>query len=307
MEWIVARWITFVATMLAAGACVVGLAIIPRAPTDETSRAALGRDAALVGLGAVVALIPASLMRLADQVFALRSPGDPWGAGIEALLVSTTWGTGFLWQSAAALLAGLGFWIASRVPQESWRWLVTMIGAIGLCATPALQGHAIGSENASTLTVASDIAHVAGASLWLGSLGVIAFLGVALPNADGVVSPVRRDRTDARLRLLIPLIPPIALPGAALLIGSGLFATYVHVRALHDLWTVQWGLYVLAKLLLVGVIVMFGALNWRRLGRRMTSIEGVGALRTSLVSELLIALLVLLVTAVLVVTPLPGE
>ena len=307
MEWIVARWITFVATLLAAGACAVGLAIIPRAPTDEPSRAVIGRDAAFVGIGAVVALIPASLMRLADQVFALRSPGDPWFAGIEALLTSTTWGTGFLWQSASALLAGVGFWIAAGAPQARWRWLPATIGAIGLCATPALQGHAIGSENASAFTVASDIAHVTGASLWLGSLGVIAILGIALPNADGVVTPARRDRTDARLRLLVPLIPPVALPGVALLLGSGLFAAYVHLRAVRDLWTVQWGFYVLAKLVLVGVIVMLGARNWRRLGPRMTTIAGVGALRKSLVLELLIALLVLLVTAVLVVTPLPGE
>lgn len=307
MEWIVARWVTFIATMLAVGACAVGLAVMPRAETDTVTRQSIGRDVAWVGIGAVVALIPASCMRLADQVFALRSPGDPWFAGIEALLTSTTWGLGFFWQSASAVLAGVGFWLVSRTPQAGWPWLPAALGALGLCVTPAMQGHAIGAENASILTVASDIAHVAGASLWLGSLGVIAFLGIALPNADGIVSPARRDRAETRLRLLIPLIPPVGIPGVALLLGSGMFATYVHLRAISELWTVQWGLYVLAKLVLVSVIVLLGALNWRRLGPRMTTTAGVDVLRKSLVTELLLALLVLLVTAVLVVTPLPGE
>ena len=307
MEWIVARWVTFIATMLAVGACAVGLAVMPRVESDIVTRQSIGREVAWVGIGAVVALLPAACMRLADQVLALRSPGDPWFTGIEALLTSTTWGTGFFWQSASSALAGVGFWLVSRTPKARWPWLPATLGAFGLCVTPAMQGHAIGAENASILTVASDIAHVAGASLWLGSLGVIALLGIALPNADGIVSPARRDRAETRLRLLIPLIPPVGIPGVALLLGSGLLATYMHLRALRDLWTVPWGLYVLAKLVLVSVIVLLGALNWRRFGPRMTTTAGVDVMRKSLVTELLLALLVLLVTAVLVVTPLPGE
>ena len=311
MEWIVARWVTFVATLLIAGACAVGLALIPRIAADDDTRNAIARDAARVGIGAVLALIPASLLRLADQVMALQSPGDPILHGVEALLVSTTWGTGFLWQCVAMLVAGVGCVFASRAPRAATRttlwWLLAALGALGLCITPALQGHAIGSEEYRAVAVSADIAHVTGASIWLGALGVIGWLSISLPNADGVVAPGRAALTEARLRMLVPLVPPIALPGAALLIGSGVVASWLHLRDVSDLWREEWGRYVLAKTIIVSVIVVLGALNWRRLGPQMARETSVSALRKSLVTVLVLALLVLLITAVLVVTPLPGE
>ena len=311
MEWIVARWVTFIATLLIAGVCAVGLVLIPRVPTDDDTRHAIARDAARLGIGAVLALIPASLLRLADQVLALQSPGDPILHGVNALLMSTTWGTGFLWQCAAMLVAGVGCVFASRAPRAStpatvW-WLLAAVGALGLCVTPALQGHAIGSEEYTALAVSADIAHVVGASVWLGALGVIGWLGITLPNADGVVSPDRAALVEVRLRMLVPLVPPIALPGAALLIGSGGVTSWLHLRDVSDLWREEWGRYVLAKTIIVSVIVLLGALNWRRLGPQMAREASVSALRKSLVTELALALLVLVITAVLVVTPLPGE
>ncbi len=307
MEWIIARWVTFVATVLVAGACAVGLALVPRMSGADDERRAIARDAARVGIGAVLALIPASFLRLADQVMALRSPGDPVLHGVQVLLTSTMWGTGFVWQCAAACISGAGCVVASRAPSIARWWLVASLGALGLCVTPAMQGHAIGSEERTALAVSADIAHVLGASVWLGALGVIGWLGVTLPNADGVIDTVRAARADMRLRLLVPLVPPIALPGAALLAGSGVVATVMHLQNVSDLWLTEWGRYVSAKTLLVGMIVALGALNWRRLGPRLADGAPVSALRKSLVTEVLLALMVLLITAVLVVTPLPGE
>jgi putative copper export protein len=307
VEWIIARWVTFVATVLVTGACAVGLTLVPRITDGEDARRAIARDAAHLGIGAVLALIPASFLRLADQVMALRSPGDPVLHGVDVLLTSTTWGTGFVWQCAAIVIAGVGCAAASRAPRRVRWWLVASVGALGLCATPALQGHAIGSEERTALAVSADIAHVFGASIWLGTLGVIGWLGVTLPNADGVVDKACLTRADARLRVLVPLVPPLALPGAALLIGSGVIATVLHLQDVSDLWQTEWGRYVTAKAVLVCVVVALGALNWRRLGPRTAAGSAISPLRKSLVTELLLALLVLMITAVLVVTPLPGE
>ena len=307
MEWIIARWVTFTATVLALGACTVAFAVLPRVTTDDDSRRSMARDSARVGLGAILALIPASLLRLLDQVLALRSTDDPLLAGVGPLLTSTTWGTGFAWQSAATLLALVGFASVIRIPGSRTRWLVPTVASIALCATPALQGHAIGSETWTTLAVAADVAHVTGAGLWLGAIGVMALLGMSLSNADGVSSPTHAARADARLRLLVPLIPPVALPGAALLLISGVVATMLKLRGVAELWTETWGRYVLLKTILVAIVVTLGALNWRRLGPRIAAADGVPALRKALIVELLLALLVLLVTAILVVTPLPGE
>jgi putative copper export protein len=307
VEWIIARWVTFVATVLACGACALALAVIPRSTADAPTRSAVARDSARVGMVAALALIPAGLMRLADQLFALRSPGDPLLAGVAPLLSATTWGTGFLWQSAATLVALTGFTLALASPTSRARWLLAALGGVGLCATPALQGHAIGSEVYTAIAVAADIAHVTGAGVWLGAIGVIGLLGVAIPNGDGVVTPARASQADARLRLLVPLVPPLALPGATMLLASGVLATVLKLTDVRELWTETWGRYVLVKTVLVLLVVALGAVNWRRLGPRLAQLDGVPALRKSLVTELLLALLVLLITAVLVVTPLPGE
>jgi len=308
VEWIIARWVTFVATVLATGACAVALALLPRATAaDGDARRLIARDSARIGIAAALALIPAAFMRLSDQLFALRSPGDALFAGAVPLLTSTMWGSGFLWQSAATLLALAGFAHAHGEPASRSRWIVPALGCLGLCATPSLQGHAIGSEMYTSLAVAADIAHVTGAGLWLGAIGVIGLLGIAIPNGDGVVSPAHASRADARLRLLVPLVPPVALPGAALLLLSGVTATVLKLTDVRDLWVETWGRYVLVKVFLVTIIVALGARNWRHLGPRMARADGVPALRRSLIIELLIALLVLLITAVLIVTPLPGE
>ena len=289
------------------GACAAGMLLLPRARIDEDTRRVVAREAARVGIGAALLMIPASLLRLADQVMALRSPGDPLMPSVDALLLSTMWGMGFLVQCAALLIAGIGLALAARAPGARLPWMIAALGAAGLCATPALQGHAIGSEEFTSLAVAADVAHVLGASLWLGTLAVIGWLGITLPNADGVLTDDRAARGDARLRVLVPLVPPIALPGAALLIGSGVIASVLHLRAVSDLWRDEWGRYVLAKTVAALVIVILGALNWRRLGPRMARGDGTSSLRKSLLTELAIGLLILIITSVLVVTPLPGE
>lgn len=307
MEWIFARWLTFVATIVVTGVCAVGLGILPRASVDTEARRTIAHDLSGVGIISSLALIPASLLRLADQLFALRSSGDPLFAGFAPLMMSTTWGTGFRWQSAAILVTLVGMLLIRRAPQAPWRWLLATAGAIGLCATPSLQGHAIGNEFYTTIAVTADITHVLGAGLWLGGIAAIGWLGCTIPNSDGIVQPERAAVADARLRLLVPLVPAIALTGAALLVSSGTVSSVLELRTVSDLWDTEWGRYVLLKGALVLGIMTLGAVNWRRLGPAMRVTVGVPALRRSLLIELALAAIVLVVTALLVVTPLPGE
>ncbi|MCC7054167.1 MAG: CopD family protein [Gemmatimonadaceae bacterium] len=307
MEWIVARWLTFIATLVMAGSCAVALGVVPRAGGDAAARDGIVRGAARAGVVAGLLLIPALLVRLAGQLIALRSPGDPLGAGLGTLLGSTTWGAGFAWQAVLALATLLALWFASRHVQPR-PWLMAAAPcAAGLCAAPAWQGHAIGSETATLLAVAMDVTHVSGASLWLGSLLVIAWLGSAIPDRDGQVHHRDAETADVRLRLLVPLVPRVALAGAALLLSSGVASTVLHVTAVDDLWRTSWGQLVLGKTLLACVVVGLGALNWRRLGPQVESSRGTILLRRALFTEVGLALVVLLITAVLVETPLPGE
>lgn len=308
MEWLLARWLTFVASILVVGACGVGVALLPPAAhRSPESLASLTRRTAGIGFGCALALIPAGLVRLLDQLRALQSPGDSWLTGADALLFSTTWGTGFRWQSAAVLGAVCALALLRQLPTRRWLWALACVVAVGLCVTPSLQGHAIGSENSTALAVAADVIHVTGASLWIGSIAIVGWLGLARVTAGGDVDVADMSRSDDTLRALVPLLPPLALSGAAMLAVSGGVSAWLHLQTIADLWTTTWGRYVLGKLALTAVTMALGALNWRRHGPSLGARNGVGALRAALLAELAVALIALLVTALLVVTPLPGE
>ena len=307
MEWVFARWLTFAATVLVIGVCAIGVAVLPRTSVHTDVRRLLARDAVRVGVAACLAMFPASILRLTDQLLALRSPGDPIVAGLGALLGSTMWGTGFLWQLASLTLALVSFTLVARHPTSSGWWGLAVLGALGLGVTPALQGHAVGNETNTVVALVTDALHVLGAGLWIGGIAVIGWLGIAVPNAEGVVHPTRASDAETRLRLLVPLVPRVALSGAAVLTSSGVVASVLNLRDVRDLWSSDWGRYVLLKAILVVFIASLGAINWRRLGPRLHE-DGVGqTLRRSLLIELAAAAIVLVVTALLVVTPLPGE
>lgn len=307
MEWIIARWVTFLTTLLAVGACAVGVGLVPRLVADEGERAAIARESARIGVVACLLLIPASVLRLADQLLALRAPGDPVMSGLAPLITSTMWGAGFVWQSMAGLVALAGFRVATHTPRAPRAWAVAVAGSAVLGATLSLQGHAIGTETLTAVAVAADVTHVLGAGVWLGGIGVIGWMGVALPDSDGNADPVQRARAEVRLKQLVPLVPPAALTGAAALVASGVVSSLLHLRAVDDLWASRWGQLLMVKVVLLTAIAGFGALNWQRLGRRLAEAEGTRALRRSLLIEIGIALVALLVTSLLVVTPLPGE
>jgi copper transport protein len=306
LEWVFARWLSYVATLLIGGICVVGLGVLPRAVDATGALERVTFDLRRIGWLALGAMLLASALRLTDQVLALQSPEDAPLSGVATLLASTTWGTGFLAQQLAWLLALVGCSMLGR-PATRAAWSVLFLGAAGLCIAPSLQGHAIGDENYPLVALLADVTHMSGATGWLGAIAVIGVLGFAIPDADGVVLPERERRARDRLLLLVPLVPPVALTGAALLVGSGVASTVIHLQLVSDLWTSAWGRYVLVKVVVVALVALAGALNWRRYGPKAQFGSGVKVLRRMLVLELSLALFALVVTALLVVTPLPGE
>lgn len=311
MEWILARWLGYAALAVLLGAAFVGTVLVPRLARRGAHDDTLPRDAARLALAAAIALIPASLLRLADQLVALQSPGDaPW-TGLDALLRYTTWGSGFVAQGILHLVAGLAAWRLVRASGSRIAWGTLVAAALMLCATPSLQGHAIAAEGREWRAVASDVVHVVGASAWLGTLVAIGWLTLVV-RGDGVrvgdpAFEAERARRDDRLRTLTALVPPVALGGAALLVIAGVASSLVHLTAVADLWTSEWGRYLAVKATLAAVVLALGARNWRVTVPRALDGAPVTPLRRTLALELAAAALVLLVTAILVVTPPPGE
>jgi putative copper export protein len=167
-----------------------------------------------------------------------------------------------------------------------------IVVALALAATPSLAGHAMGDKAHPIVTIAADAIHVAAASTWLGTLFVMALV-VVLPRHAGTLSCVRA-------------FSPTALISASTLAVTGLWAAYVHVGSWPAVLGSSYGRTLCVKLALVAGVAAVGAYNWRMATPKLAAGDQ-HALRHSARAELLLGALVLLLTAILVATPLPTE
>lgn len=144
--------------------------------------------------------------------------------------------------------------------------------------------------------------HEVAASLWLGTLLVLAIAGLT--------TVFRRDVTgDERGRLVATMVSrfsPLALSAAALLGITGVTTAWRHLKHLNALWTTPYGFALVAKLCVVALVVTMGAWNWRRMAPKLGDEEGAVAIARSATTELGFAAVVLAITALLVSLPSPG-
>jgi putative copper export protein len=283
------RWATFLALAVVLG--TFGARWVVRAARSPRL-AAIGQVAALV-------LIPAALVRLAAQVADMADPSEPthdWAALFASVTNRTHWGHIWIIHVALAVAVAVAFGLARAGRRVGW--VIAGAGTLALAITPALGGHAAEAERLRGLIVVADVLHVIGGGLWLGTLAVLAMGGLTRGSAmdlDDVIETVRR-------------FSPLALTSAAVIAVSGSVAAWVHLDPLSSLWTTTYGRMLLIKLALVGLVLAAGAYNWRqltpRLNARLASARPTFA--RAVATELSLGVLVFLVTAILVATPLPG-
>jgi copper transport protein len=282
------RWATFLALAVVMGTFGARWAL----------RGAQLRRVATIGLVAAVLLVPAALVRLVGQVVDMADPTDQspdWRALVAAVAGHTHWGHVWIAHVALALLAAVAFAVARR--GQPIGWAAAGVFALALCVTPALGGHAADSERLPALLVVADALHVIGGGLWLGTLAVLTAVGLTgqRMNVDEVVDTVRT-------------FSPVALGCAAIVAVSGGVAAWVHLGVLSALWTTLYGRTLLVKLAVVGLVLAAGAYNWKRVTPRLVAHdpEGRTVFARAVAGELTLGVLVFLVTAILVATPLPG-
>jgi copper transport protein len=92
---------------------------------------------------------------------------------------------------------------------------------------------------------------------------------------------------------------PLALASAAIVVVSGLIASWVHLEHLSALWQTTYGQLLLAKLFLVAITFTIGAYNFRRVQPQLVHEVGSARLRRSATIELSVGFLILLVTGFL--------
>lgn len=299
------RWLHLLGTILVLG--VVGFRIGVAEPLRKRGEMVPTLDEArrhfrrLAWLGAVLLLVTAPL-RLLMQMEAL-------GAGLMSepvrfLLFHTGWGAGWFLHRAAALIAVIGLVVVRGTEDRDRGWGIVAGAALLLPLVPALSGHAWGAD-ARVFAVPSLYVHVAAAGVWLG--GLITLLAAGLPAV--------RTAVDRAVPAEGSVLPPLArlvngfsrmaVVAVGILVFAGVLNAVIHLESLSAIAQTAYGRTLLLKVGLAAFALLLGFYNWRRVRPGLATRPDPGALRIPATVEATLGILVLLVTAVLVATPLP--
>ena len=298
--YVIIRWLTYIGLLGIIGAVAFTLTVLPRFRRLATATAAsvenaAARRAASLGAAAGVLLIVATALRLVAQSFAVSGR---WDAGVMgASLFSSMWGWGWISQIALAAISLAAFLLIRRSAGRG-AWTLVVIAAALLAFTPGLAGHAAAVPRYSWATIIANGLHIIGAAGWIGSLAMLLLAGI--PAAMEL-----REERGQSVAHMVRAFSPVALLFAGLLAATGVFAAWIHLSAFQDLWQTAYGSALFRKLVVLALVAGTGLYNWRRVGPSLGDEHGVSRIRRSGTAELLIALVVLVLTAVLVATPTP--
>jgi putative copper export protein len=196
----------------------------------------------------------------------------------------------FEFKLAMLALAFIGFAIVRAAP--SFGWTLATIGVVFTVLQPLYTGKLSSKVNA---------VHVLAASTWLGTLLVLALIGIR-----GVIRSGSSGQSRAELVSdLVNSFSPLALGSAAIVAITGATTAWLHLKHISALWTTSYGIALLVKLVLVLIVVVLGAWNWRRVRPSLGSEGSEETIRRSARMELTFAGLVLIATSVLVTLPSP--
>ncbi len=293
----------FVAITVLLGALALRLVVLPRFRRPDGDSSDVMAAAAPRALGwartAIGAIGIATVVRLAAQHAAMFGTEEHWSrTTIGALLLQSGWGRGW-WLALAGALAG--WWATGAgARRRGIAWPVLAAAAGALVVSLSLSGHPAAAES-PVLAVAIDALHVIGAGGWVGSLAML--IVVAVPVAMRWPEAERHGYV-ARL---VTAFSPTALGFAALAAMTGMLAAWRNIGSLGALWSSGYGQLLLAKLALLSVAAGTGAYNWKRVLPALGAEPATRRLRQTASIELAAALVVLIITSVLVATPMPGE
>lgn len=291
---VILRALTFVGVIMVIGAVAFRNAVVPRIrDLDSDARAAILHRGAVVGAVAAAVLLVLSPVRFQLQAIVMHEHAT--GDQVQMLMLQTRWGATWILSTVGAVVSLAGFLVSRR--RLNLGWLVAAAGAVALAFSPALSGHAGASPRWTTLSIVVDALHIIGAAGWLGSLLYVVVVGLPTlrTGEDGAPNVAR----------LINAFSPTALAFASVVVATGVVSAWLRLGVLSALWTSQYGLILLLKLLVLSGVAATGAYNWRRVKPALGISPGTVWLQGSAGLELAIGLVVIVITAILVATPTP--
>jgi putative copper export protein/methionine-rich copper-binding protein CopC len=308
------RWLQLLGTILFLGVVGSYYGMLPLVTRhDDLHELGLGlrRGVWRAGWFAVVLLLVSLPARLYVQFW---GDGARWtGQEVGSFLFGTGWGAGWFLHLGVVALGGLGLVLAGSRGEHGRGWAILGVTALLLPLVPALQGHAWAAGGLRPFAVSAQYLHVLGVGLWLGGLLLLLFLGLPAVRAEkkrraGEVESNVEGIGDASppLARVVNAFSRMALPAVVIFLVSGSALSWIHTGGELQIYLgTTWGRTLLLKLALVAGILALGFYNWRRVRPALAEHPDPGALRIPASVEVVLGLLVLLITAVLVATPLP--
>jgi putative copper export protein len=286
----------FAALLAVVGSVMFRLGVLTQiAEIDANTRAVIVRRSASLGAVAAAVLVASALERLHLQSQMMSVETGEAAGHLSVLTMHTDWGIAWWTQMLGGLLALTGLMLARSGRRQGWG--IAALAIIPIVISPALGGHAKAAPNLTILSVGIDSLHVFGASCWLGTL-----LAMLVAGISGMRTVT--DGTAGRsIAALVNAFSPIALSAASLVALTGIVTAWLRLDSIAALWQSTYGKILVIKLIAVVLVALAGAFNWRSMRPRLGEDSATGKLQRSATTELALALVVLIITAILVATP----
>jgi copper transport protein len=277
----IVRWVGYVGLVLMVGATLVLALLWPQ----RLSNAGPGR---VIWVGAALIAV-ATVSELAMQIPNVAGGfGAASGADVREVL-SSQYGAAHLIR--LGVLAASLFLLRPIVKGKGWgadRVLLAVLGAIGI-ATWSVSGHPYASPE-PTITVAADMIHIASMSVWLGGLFMLAVF--VLPRANAT-----------ELGAIVPVWSRWAAYAVGALLVTGVVQALVEISSVPDLFTTSYGQLVLAKVVLLGGVLLIANFSRRMVGPIVQKSDGAARkLRSLVAAESAGAVAIIALASVLVQT-----
>ena len=157
-----------------------------------------------------------------------------------------------------AVAAAVALWLdrpqrAKRSVAELFALGGALLAAGAVLLAPGAAGHAA-QTSPRTLALALDWLHLVAGSLWLGGLiGLVVLIG-SLPAA----------RRLPGLALCVPRFSNLAFVSVVVLLGSGVWASVLHLPTLASLWQTSYGQAIIVKAALLAAATVLASVNLLR-------------------------------------------
>ncbi|MEO6122192.1 MAG: CopD family protein, partial [Ilumatobacteraceae bacterium] len=248
------------------------------------------QQAVAISIGTAFAAGLAQLLVVASDI----SGRAPWSStGSLSAALETDAGIALLVRIVLLLVLA---WVmfAPRRGLDDIRWNASGVLVLVLLGTWAYAGHSQ-SMRWSLIGMPLDIAHHAGAAAWIGGLAIVGLVATKTAGRDELVDVVQR-------------FGKLAAISVGVIVGTGVIQAIRLVGSPTQLFAADHGIYLVAKLIFLGVMLKVADINRKRVGRRFqdttTATSRVtGILRRAMGTELVVGLAVIGITAAMVVSP----